>query len=289
MFNKVGIIVNNRKKQPVQLARELINWFLKKGIQVYTTEEDGAVLGVEKDMTTGRLGQEVDCVITIGGDGTFLRAARLASPYSIPILGINMGMLGFLTEVELGEMDEALQKLIRGDYYLEDRMMLEARVIRDGGEAGSFVGLNDVVINKGPLARLVILDIFVGDEFVTTYKADGVIISSPTGSTAYSLSAGGPIVHPEVEVIIITPICPHTLQARPLVIPSHKTVRVDIVSTQPDSMLTIDGQHGFELRNGDQINAGKAVNYTRLVRIKEYEFFNILQEKLKTEGRMTYE
>lgn len=289
MISKIGFVINYRKKQPILLGKELIRWFEKKGIPVYATQEDGEVLELEQENICSNLAQVVDCVITLGGDGTFLRAARLTSPYGIPILGVNMGALGFLTEIEVGEVEEALSKLIGGQYHLEDRMMLEAQVTRTGLVANSFVALNDVVVNKGPLARLITLDIFVDDEFVTTYKADGVIISSPTGSTAYSLSAGGPIVYPEVDVIILTPICPHTLQARPLVIPAQKTVRVVIVNQHSDSMLTVDGQNGFILENGDEVFIGKAANYTRLVRIKEYKFFDILQEKLKTEGRIAYE
>jgi NAD+ kinase len=167
-------------------------------------------------------------------------------------------------------------------------MMLDGKIKRSGVISTSFEGLNDIVV-KGPLARLIIIDIFVNDQYVTTYNADGVIISSPTGSTAYSLSAGGPIVHPEVEVIIITPICPHTLHARPLVIPSQKTVRIVIVKAHVDSMMTIDGQFGYQVEKGDEIIVGRSSKQTRLIRIKHNSFFDILQEKLKTEGRISYE
>ena len=207
MIKNVGIVVNFRKKRPVQVGRELIGWFEKRGIGVYAEETDGKALEIDKSKICANLGDAVDCVITLGGDGTFLRAARMMYPFGIPILGINMGDLGFLTEIELNEMDEALEKLIAGSYQLEDRIMLEARVQRNGRVIQSFIGLNDVVVTKGSFARLIALEIYVEDELVTTYKADGVIISSPTGSTAYSLSAGGPIVYPEVDVTILTPIC----------------------------------------------------------------------------------
>lgn len=289
MIKKVGIVVNCRKKRPIQVGKELISWLENRGIEVYSTEMDGIALEMEDSKTCPNLGEVVDCVITLGGDGTFLRAARIMSPFGIPILGINMGNLGFLTEIELNEMDEALEKLIRGKYQLEDRIMLEACVKRNGQVINTFVGLNDVVVTKGSFARLIILDIYAADEFVTTYKADGVIIASPTGSTAYSLSAGGPIVYPGVDVTILTPICPHTIQNRSLVLPSHQTVRVVIVNQYTDSMLTIDGQSGFRLINGDEIVVSQAPNYTRLVRIKEYRFFSILQEKLRTEGPLVYE
>lgn len=291
MIKNVGIIVNFRKKQPVSLGRELIKWFLSRGMGVYATGEDALALEMDPEHTCEDICALADCVLALGGDGTFLRAARIAAPSGIPILGINMGTLGFLTEIELNEVEESLQKLIENRYYLEDRMMLAAKVIRGGKVVNSFVGLNDVVINKGPLSRLTTLDVYAAKEFVTTYKADGVIVSSPTGSTAYSLSAGGPIVYPDLEVIIVTPICPHTLQARPMVIPSETEVRVVLVEQQAHTVLTIDGQNSFDLQDGDEIIIGKSDHPTRLVRIKEYKFFSILQEKLKveSEGRVTYD
>jgi len=287
MIKSVGLIVNTRKKQPIQWGKELIKWFRQKNIGVFTTEEDGLALGVDQDMICDCLGKTVDCVVTLGGDGTLLRAARIVSSYEVPILGINLGVLGFLTETEIPETYDALERLIRGEFQHEDRMMLEGNIKHNDTKA-TFVGLNDIVV-KGPLARLIILDVFVNDQYVTTYNGDGVIISSPTGSTAYSLSAGGPIIHPELEAIIITPICPHTLHARPLVIPPHKTVRLRMVKAPVDSMMTIDGQLGYQVEKDDEIIVVKAAKSTRLVRIKEPNFFDILQEKLKTESRISYE
>lgn len=288
MIKSVGLIVNTRKNQPVQLGRELIGWFKQKGIAVYTTPEDGLALQVGQEMISANLGEVVECVLTLGGDGTLLRAARVTAPHVVPILGINLGVLGFLTEVELPELYDSLERFIRNEYYFDDRMMLEVSLKRCGKITHTFVGLNDIFV-KGPLARLVILDIFVNDQYVTTYNGDGVIISSPTGSTAYSLSAGGPIVHPELEVILITPICPHTLHARPMVIHGQRTVRIGVVQAPADSMMTIDGQQGLPVESGDEIIAARASHYTRLVRIKPDNFFNILQEKLKTESRVGYD
>lgn len=288
MIKNVGLIVNTRKKQPVQLGKELIAWFSQREIGVYATEEDSAELGITGEMATSQLCDRVDCVITLGGDGTLLRAARLTASCGVPILGINLGVLGFLTEVELVEMKEALNMLVQGNYRLDERMMLEGKIIRKELETAVFVGLNDIVV-KGSLARLINFDIFVDEDYVTTYNADGVIISSPTGSTAYSLSAGGPIIHPELEVLMIIPICPHTLHARPLIISPHKKVRIKIIDTHHDSMLTVDGQAGYQVENDDDIIIGRAIKHTRLVRIKKNNFFDILQEKLKTESRISYE
>jgi len=288
-LNSVGLIINYRKKQPVLFGKDIIRWFAQRGIPAYAPQEDGEVLELDPRFILPNLDRSVDCVIVLGGDGTFLRAARLMAPYGVPILGINFGTLGFMTEIEISETENALERLCTGQFFLEDRMMLEARVVRDGQVIGSYIGLNDVVINKGPLARINTLDVYADQEFVVAYKADGVIIASPTGSTAYSLSAGGPIVYPEVDAIILTPICPHTLHARPMVLPSHKTIRVDIVYQQSGSSLTIDGQHCIEIFSGDQILTGKAPYYARLVRLKSHNFFNVLREKLRDEGQNHYE
>lgn len=283
MFDALGLILNYRREQPISMGKKLIEKFRQKGIKVFVLEEEGSVLDIEPTFITSDLGKKVQCVLAVGGDGTFLRAARYVAPLGVPILGINMGTLGFLTEVEVGEIEEALVKLFQGKFWLEDRMMLEAKIKRKGQIIKGFQGLNDVVINKGPLARLITLKIYVDEEYVTTYKADGVIFSSPTGSTAYSLSAGGPIVYPEVEVIILTPICAHTLDARPIVLPSNKTVCVKIIN-QAESMLTIDGQSGFELEREDEIIIAKAPYSVSMIRIKEKRFFTVLREKIKIEG-----
>ncbi len=288
MFEAIGLILNHRKKQPVLMGKQLIEKFQSKGMKVFAPEKEGLALGMDSAFITSELGKKVQCVLTLGGDGTILRAARFVAPHDVPILGINMGTLGFLTEVEVSEIETALEKLFNGNFWVENRMMLEAEIKRKGQIIKSFSGLNDIVINKGPLARLITLEIFVGKEFVTTYKADGVIVASPTGSTAYSLSAGGPIVYPEIEVTILTPICPHTLGARPIVLPSYKTVRVIIIN-QAESMLTIDGQNGFELAKEDEIIIAKAPYSVRMIRIKEKRFFSVLREKIKIEGSAFYE
>lgn len=288
MIEAVGLILNYRKKQPIAMGKELVEKFRAKGIAVFAPEKDALAIGIEPPFLDGKDCREIQCALTLGGDGTILRAARFFAPLNIPILGINMGTMGFLTEVEVSEIDEAIEKILNGTYWIERRMMLEAQVKRAGRIIKKFTGLNDIVINKGPLARLITLEIVVGEEFVTTYKADGVIISSPTGSTAYSLSAGGPIAYPDLEVAILTPICPHTLGARPLVLPSSKTVKVSIIN-QAESMLTIDGQNGFPLNKEDEIIIAKAAHHVKMVRIKEKRFFAVLREKIKTAGHTVYE
>ncbi|MFY9378583.1 MAG: NAD(+)/NADH kinase [Peptococcia bacterium] len=289
MIKSVGLIINYRRKQPVGLGQELIKWFAKRNIFTYALEEDGQMLGLDKEYIVSDLGQQVDCVIVLGGDGTFLRAARLMAPSGVPILGIHLGTLGFLTEVEISEIEGALERLCMGEYYLENRMMLEAQIMRNGKVITSHIGLNDVVINKGSFARINTLEVYADQEFVSTYKADGLVVASPTGSTAYSLSAGGPIVYPELDVIIITPICAHTLHARPIVIPSNKTVQVNIVLQQSSSTLTIDGQHCSELKKGDQVIVVKAPFYARLIRLHSQNFFTVLREKLRDDDQCRYD
>ncbi len=287
MLTKIGLIVNTGKKQPIQLGKDLLHWCESRGISVYTTAEDGSILGADKNCITEDIGKNVDCIVTLGGDGTILRAARITAASEVPILGVNLGVLGFLTEIEVPEIYDAMDKLVREEYYLENRMMLDG-CLKNKRNQTNFIGLNDFVV-KGPLARLIIVDVFVNEQYVTTYNGDGIIISSPTGSTAYSLSAGGPIIHPEVEAIIITPICPHTLHARPLVIPSEKVVRIRIKKAHADSMMTIDGQQVYTVEKNDEIYISASQKQTRLVRIKNRNFFEILQEKMKTEGRISYE
>lgn len=289
MIKSVGLIINCRKKQPVSLGKEIIEWLAKRNIPTYAPEEDGKMLGLDAEHIVPILGHQVDCVVVLGGDGTFLRAARLMAPLGIPILGINLGTMGFMTEVEISETEQALERLLRGEYYLENRMMLEAQIVRNKRAISSYIGLNDVVISKGALARINTLEVYADQEFVSTYKADGLVLATPTGSTAYSLSAGGPIVYPEIDVILITPICAHTLQARPIVIPSHKTIQVNIVLQQSSSSLTIDGQHCLELLNKDQVVVGKAPFYARLIRLHSQNFFNVLREKLRDEDQSRYD
>lgn len=283
MFDSLGLILNHRRQQPIALGQILIKEFQQKGVKFFVLPEEGQALAVEPEFITPELGKEVQCVLALGGDGTFLRAARYVAPYDIPVLGINMGTLGFLTEIEVSEIKEALQKLFQGEFWLEERMMLAGKIKRNGKTIKTFQGLNDLVINKGPLARLITFRVDVDREYVTTYKADGGIFSSPTGSTAYSLSAGGPIVYPDMDVIIFTPICAHTLGARPLVLPSDKIISVEIIR-QAESMLTIDGQSGFKLESEDKIIITRAPYKVSMIKIKNKGFFTVLREKINLES-----
>ena len=219
--------------------------------------------------------------MVLGGDGTLLNSARLAAPSAVPVFGVNMGRLGFLTEVDMPQLYKALELLLAGEYFIEERMMLEASVIRDGKAFQPLTGLNDAVITKGAFARLIMLDTMVDGRHFNTYHADGVIIATPTGSTAYSLSAGGPLVVPDLDLLLFTPICPHALWARPLVISPHSKVQVTLRSSQGEVMLTVDGQLGMHLQHGDTVRVKRSRNRARFIKLNNQTFFDILREKFK--------
>ncbi|MCK5392323.1 MAG: NAD(+)/NADH kinase, partial [Deltaproteobacteria bacterium] len=222
----------------------------------------------------------VDVILVFGGDGTFLGVARIACKHGTPILGINLGGLGFLTEVTVDELYPMMERILDGDYEVEDRQMLLTSIRRGKKNIGKYEVLNDVVINKGAVARIIDLAIYIEDSHVTTYRADGIILSTPTGSTAYSLSAGGPIVHPKIPVTIITPICPHTLTNRPLVVSSKMKVEIKVTTQEPDTYLTLDGQIGVRLKTGDVIEVKRTDTSVKLIKSPFRDFFTILKTKL---------
>ncbi|MCG2676569.1 NAD(+)/NADH kinase [bacterium] len=220
----------------------------------------------------------------MGGDGTLLRAVRMLKGKEIPILGVNLGGLGFLTEVTLGELYKTLSDVLADRYRLEKRIGLEATLYRGRKRIATSTALNDCVITKGVLSRLIRLDAFIGKEYLTTYAADGLIISTSTGSTAHSLSAGGPIVHPGIPAIILTPICPHTLSNRPLIISGEEEIRIRIASPHPDIALTLDGQEVIKLKEKDVIRIKKASSKIGLIVPKKKSYYQVLRKKLKWGG-----
>lgn len=225
----------------------------------------------------------VDLLLTLGGDGTLLRGARLFATQGTPVLGVNLGYLGFLTSVAPGELTDALLGVVKGKYWLDHRITLDAHVVHNGAAGEPYTALNDVVLHKGGFARVVRLAIFMGEEAkepVATYSADGIILATPTGSTAYSLSAGGPIVVPTVDCILATPICPHTLAVRPIVVPASTTITVEILSPTEEMILTIDGQEGAALQPGDRLTIHRGQATIPLVRLEGQTFFSTLRRKL---------
>jgi len=223
----------------------------------------------------------LDLLITLGGDGALLGGARWAGPAGTPVLGVNLGRLGFLTAVTLEGMESALEHIADADFVLDHRMALEVHPGPEGQEEAGYYALNDAVLHRGGLVRVVHLKVWVDEEEVGLYRGDGVIMATPTGSTAYSLSAGGPILDPRLDAIVATPICPHTLAVRPLVLPPDAHVTIEVVSSPEDLILTIDGQIGSQLKPGDRITVRRAREPVRLVRLPDQPFFSLLRRKLK--------
>ncbi len=281
-MKNIGFIVNLSKESAATIAKQVVKWLDENNINVFLNKETANSLSLPQyGVNTDDMINRVECVLVLGGDGTLLNAARSIAGKNLPLLGINLGHLGFLTELEVDKLFLGLKELISGHYAIEERLMLEAKVIRQGEMAGVFNALNDMVVTKGAFSRMIKMKTYIDNEFLENYPADGLIISSPTGSTAYSLSAGGPIVSPDLDVIIITPICPHTLYARPVVISHNQKVRVIIASKTDEVMLTVDGQDGFKLKQDDEIIIAKSQLTTKLIKLRNRSFYDILREKLK--------
>ncbi|MDW7652294.1 MAG: NAD(+)/NADH kinase, partial [Bacillota bacterium] len=223
---------------------------------------------------------KVDMIIVLGGDGTILRAARHFTGTNLPILGVNLGQMGFLAEVEPPRLETALQKLLDGHYKVRHRLMLSARVFRDDRPVAEYTALNDIVISKGPFSRIIYLDTYVNDKHLESYPSDGIIVATPTGSTGYSLSAGGPIVNPALDVMIITPICPHLLHHRSVIVSSSERVSIKTWTRQSEVILTVDGQVGFTLQDDDVVQVTRAPLTTPLVQMQGTDFYTLLHRKL---------
>jgi NAD+ kinase len=266
----------------VSIVRTLIEWLRARALTVSVEKETADLVPELQPLSVRKadLPAQSDFLIALGGDGTLLSVARAVGELGVPILGVNVGDLGFLTATTLDEMLPALEALLDGRMVIEERMMLEARVLRNGALIGESLALNDAVIMKSAMSRIINLAVGVQGQDATRYRADGLIISTPTGSTAYCLSAGGPIVFPTMDAIILTPICAHTLTNRPIVLPGSHRVEVTLLTNQ-EAMLTIDGQVGFGLRQHDVVAVSCAVPRIRLVRFPQKHFFSVLRTKLK--------
>ncbi len=290
-MKRIGIIAKQNKPEAVPIVRNLVEWLRPKKIEVFIEEGMGKL--VHPPLTGPQLNsveredipRHVEMIIVLGGDGTLLSVARLVRDYAVPILGVNLGGLGFLTEITLEELYRVLERVVQGDFTTDERVVLNASVIRRGERMAEFIVLNDAVINKGALARIIDLETTINGEYLTTFKSDGLILSTPTGSTAYNLSAGGPIVYPSLHCIIITPICPHTLTNRPIVIPDDVEIRATLKTKQQEVILTLDGQLGFTLEFEDVVEVKKAEGHILLIKSPYRHYFEVLREKLKWGGR----
>jgi NAD+ kinase len=284
-MKSVGIIYKHDFEPAKVEAHKLENWLRDKGITVFSEEigAKGKIEGCPPDQPA--IPDNVDWVIVLGGDGTLLGAAREVAKYDVPILGVNLGGLGFLTWVALSKLYPVIEMVLKGQFEVESRLMLETRVIRGGDEICRFIVLNDVVVNKGPLARIIDLDVYINDQFLTTFRSDGLIISTPTGSTAYNLSAGGPILYPTMTNFILTPICPFTLTNRPLILPDSDIISIKMREESEEQVsLTFDGQVGFDFKYGDNALIYKSKEKIELIKPPDQNYFEILRAKLRWGG-----
>jgi len=280
-INEIGIVTKTSSPHADEVMGKLVPWLTGRGVKVRVQEDyrglaDGDSIAVPRE----HVPEGVDMVLVLGGDGTLLSVARLLEGTDQPILGINLGSLGFLTELGLEELFGSLERVLEGKFTIETRVRLEASLHREDKQMGHYQVLNDVVINKGALARIIDLETYVDDQKVTNYQADGLIISTPTGSTAYSLAAGGPIIEPTLDVIVISPICPHTLTNRPLVIPGGSRVELCLLSDSGAVFLTLDGQEGTRLNQGDCVRVQASDKKVNLIRTGTRNFYDVLSTKL---------
>jgi NAD+ kinase len=277
----IGILTKPKFPEVKATLQAVVTWLRARNIDVILDTTSAGLLGESSGVQKTQLASQAGVLLVLGGDGTMLNAARLAGERGIPILGVNMGGLGFLTEVRLENLYPSLERVFANDYVLDERLMLKTHVHRHGETVAQGAVLNDVVISKGTLARMIELKISIQGRFVTNLRGDGLIVSSPTGSTAYSLSAGGPIVNPAVHSLMLTPICPHTLTHRPLIVPGNAEIEVTLTSKDDGAMATLDGQVGVAISQGDSIEIKISEHRTRLIRFPETQYYEVLREKLK--------
>ena len=288
---RIGIAVKPKLVEARETLVEISAWLRERGVDgVWTTEAGKLVDGVGRNVADGaELAAQVDLMLVLGGDGTLLSMAKAIaeSGRDVPILAVNFGSLGFLTEITRPEIFQALDAVLNDRATHDLRMMLRTTAARKGEAAFSHMALNDVVFTRTALSRMIELSVSVGDQFVTAVKADGLIVATPTGSTAYNLAAGGPIVHPSMDALVLTPIAPHMLTNRPIVIPTEREVRVRSTSTNAgdEVYVTVDGQTGFGLQEGDEIAIAKSDRPLRLIRSTTRSYFEVLRQKLKWNER----
>ncbi|MEJ6950116.1 NAD(+)/NADH kinase [Natronospora cellulosivora (SeqCode)] len=276
----IALVINTQKDKAFKLAEKVIKWLISREMTFYIEKQSAKYMNYEKGYSYRDLKDKADIVIVIGGDGTFLHTAHYFFGTSIPLLGINIGRLGFLTEIETDEIELALESLKSGNYNIEKRMILEAKVINNKKVVYHNFALNDFVIHRSEHARLVSINLFINNETISSYRADGIIIATPTGSTAYSLSAGGPIINPSIRTMIITPICPHNLYIRPMLISDQENITLKVDGDYSMS-FTADGSYDYAIKPGDDIYINVAKNELCVVKLPGKTFYSILHEKMK--------
>lgn len=278
---KVGIFSKPNSAPAMELVPELLRWLAQRGIESRLDSETARYAGLLTGLDRAHVPEGCDLAVVLGGDGTLLSAARAVGNRAIPLLAVNLGGLGFLTSIPMKDLFPELERALTGSQEVMRRKMLRVSLIRKGALVAEYQALNDVVIAKSAIARIVDLEAWAGDSFICEYKADGLIISTPTGSTAYSLSAGGPIVYPTVNAVCLTPICPHMLTNRPLIVPSEMPIRIVSKARDEDAYLTVDGQIGSPLEGGDAVECSISDFDVLLISTPDKTFFDVLRQKLK--------
>lgn len=279
----VGLLANLQKRNAPLVIDRIRSFFDQEAVPLLLAPDYLEMFATDQLLSEllADWPQKIELLVVVGGDGTILKVARELYFWDIPILGINLGHKGFLADIEVESMERYLQKIIKGQYSCRQRMMLEASLKRDGGLLASYRALNDVVVSRGPFSRIITVDAYVNGDFLESYSGDGVIVASPTGSTGYSLSAGGPIVNPSLELLVITPICPHSLSNRSVIAPSSEKILLKVNSYQSHVVLTVDGQLGFDLRDNDEVLVSMSPQKIKMVTFSNYSFYKILHQKLK--------
>ena len=280
-MQRVAIYAKKNHPLASTFAAEVMNWLLQRGLEVLLEEDLARSLGIARDYIDGDIPAQAELVIMLGGDGTLISVARHLGEQEKPILAVNLGSLGFLTEITRDETFATLERVLAGNYELSQRMKLDCIVLRAGIQVGHYSVLNDVVINKGALARIIDMEAMVNGHYLTTFKADGLIVATPTGSTAYNLAAGGPIIDPQVNSLVITPICPHTLTNRPLIVPGDAVIRLHVTFDDQMVHLTADGQVGMQLQLGDVVELQQSAVHTLLIKSPSKDYFEVLRAKLR--------
>lgn len=279
---RVGVVVRGASRDAVLTASETADWLQRRGIEVALDKSTLRARQIE-DAEPFDTSREYDLVIVLGGDGTLMSVARQV-PRGVPILGVNLGRLGFLTELGRHELYPSLVRVLRGDYEIEERFLFDVGLVRSSGSVTPLQAFNDAVISKSALGHIIELQLLIDGRLVAHFRADGLIISTPNGSTAYNLSAGGPIVAPTLPVAVLTPICPHALSLRPIVVPDQGTIEVVLETQQEEVFLTVDGREGSSLGYHDRVRVSRAKDPVKLVRMRDRTFYDSLRRKLKWGG-----
>jgi NAD+ kinase len=279
-IKKIGVFCKPKAPSASEILGKLIAWLRQKKYHIFLDTSTAAIINETSSHKKREISEQSDLIIVLGGDGTLLGVARSVHPYNIPILAVNLGSLGFLAEISIGELYPTLNNILAGKFEIENRMLLNACVWRNGSKVENHNVLNDIVINKSVVARVINLQVLVNGQYMTSYRADGLIIATPTGSTAYSLSAGGPIIHPSMHTLVLSPICPLMLTNRSILIPDQSVIQVELAGQYDDVRITLDGQEGYDMKAEDILEIKKTKTTLQLIRGPNKNYYQILRDKL---------